>query len=194
MIRPAQRLLQAAAVAAIAAFAIGAAPAAHLRSAVYAGGCFWSMEHDMEKIPGVVDVVSGYAGGTRPNPTYPDHEDYLESVKVTYDPAKVSYADLTAKYLRTTDPTDSGGAFCDRGPSYRPAIFVADGAERAATLADIKAAQPHVKGRIVTAVTPAGRFWKAEDYHQDYARKHPMEYGAYRMGCGKDASLRRIWH
>jgi peptide-methionine (S)-S-oxide reductase len=169
-----------------------AAPS-NLKTAVYAGGCFWTMEHDMEAIPGVVDVVSGYEGGARPNPTYDNHEGYLEAVKVTYDPGKITYGQLTARYLRLTDPTDAGGAFCDRGASYGPAIFAGDAAERAAAVAAIKAAQPYVKGKIVTAVRNASPFFKAEGYHQDFAKKNPVRYGAYRIGCGKDRAIKAIW-
>jgi peptide-methionine (S)-S-oxide reductase len=190
--KPMKRITKVAAALALGALSMGAAPS-NLRTAVFAGGCFWTMEHDMAPIPGVVDVVSGYAGGTRPNPSYPDHSGYLEAVKVTYDPAKISYPVLTARYLRMTDPTDGGGAFCDRGPSYRPAIFVTNPQEKAAAQAAIVQAQPHVKGKIATQVLPGGHFYVAESFHQDYAAKHPMQYGAYRLGCGKDASLRRVW-
>jgi peptide-methionine (S)-S-oxide reductase len=164
-----------------------------MKTASYAGGCFWTMEHDMEPIPGVVDVVSGYEGGKAANPSYENHEGFLETVRVTYDPRKISYPQLTARYLRITDPTDSGGAFCDRGPSYAPAIFVADAGERVAALAAIKAAQPHVKAPIVTKVLPATTFYKAEGYHQDYAKKNPVSYRLYRAGCGKDRAIKAVW-
>jgi peptide-methionine (S)-S-oxide reductase len=180
--------------AALAALAMTtAASAAPLRTAVFAGGCFWSMEHDMESIAGVRSVVVGYAGGTAPDPSYGDHRGYLESVRVTYDPARISYHDLTARYLRVTDPTDAGGAACDRGPTYRPAIFVSDPQERQAALAAIAEARPHVNGRIITPVLPAGRFYVGEAYHQHYARKNPVAYNLYRAGCGKDARLRAVW-
>ena len=190
------------AAAAVCALAFGAvavtsvtakAAPSNLKTASFAGGCFWTMEHDMEPIPGVVDVVSGYEGGKRPSPSYENHEGYLETVKVTYDPRRISYAQLTARYLRITEPTESGGAFCDRGPSYAPAIFAADAGERAAALAAIKAAQPHVKRPIVTKVLPASTFYKAEGYHQDYARKNPVRYGMYRAGCGKDRAIKAVW-
>lgn len=167
--------------------------AAPMRTAVFAGGCFWSMEHDMEPIPGVVNVVVGYAGGTAPNPSYEDHKGYVESVKVTYDAGRISYPQLVARYLRVTDPTDAGGAACDRGPSYRPAIFVQDAGERQAALAAIAQAQPQVHGRIITPVVPAGRFYVGEGYHQHYAQKNPVAYNLYRVGCGKDARLRAVW-
>ena len=112
---------------------------------------------------------------------------------VTYDPAKITYPQLVAKYLRTTDPTDGGGAFCDRGASYRPAIFVANPAERAAAEQQIAAAQPLLKRKIVTQILPRATFYPAEDYHQHYAKKNPLAYGEYREGCGKDRALKAVW-
>ena len=179
-------------VLALAAIA-GPAAAAPLKTAVFAGGCFWSMEHDLEPVAGVKDVVSGYAGGKIARPTYQNHEGSLEAVRITYDPSKISYPQLVARYLRASDPTDGGGAFCDRGPSYAPAIFVANETERQAAAAAIRAAQPHVKGKIVTKVLPASSFTVAEGYHQDYARKNPLAYKLYRVGCGKDRKLAAIW-
>jgi len=171
----------------------GAASAARLKTAVFAGGCFWSMEKAFEATPGVTEAVSGYAGGTARAPTYEDHAGYLEAVKVTYDPDKVSYGQLVSAYFHHTDPTDGGGQFCDRGESYRPAIFVADAQERAAAEA-AKAAVGKVLGRrIATAVRPASSFYPAETYHQDFARLHPARYEAYRIGCGRDAALRAVW-
>lgn len=181
-----------AAALAIAAIA-GPAAAAPLRTAVFAGGCFWSMEHDMEPVPGVKNVVSGYAGGRTANPTYRNHADHLESIRVTYDPGVISYPQLAARYLRMTDPTDPDGAFCDQGHSYSPAIFVANEAEREAAVAAIRAAQPRVKGKIVTKVLPTSKFTVAEGYHQDYAKKNPVHYKLYRTGCGKDRKIRAIW-
>lgn len=179
---------------------LAAAPAisaARTATAVFAGGCFWSMQHDMEHMPGVVSTEVGYTGGHLANPTYQDvtteTTGHYESIKVTYDPTKLTYAQLVAKYLRITDPTDPGGAFCDRGPSYRPAIFVADAAQRQAAEAAIAQAQPHLKKKIVTAVLPLGPFYPAEDYHQHYADKNPLYYANYREGCGKDRVVRAVW-
>ena len=179
---------------------LAAAPAftaARLATAVFAGGCFWSMQHDMDPIPGVVSTVVGYTGGHLANPKYDDvvteTTGHYESIKVTYDPAKITYPQLVAKYLRTTDPTDGGGAFCDRGASYRPAIFVADPAQRAAAEQQIAAAQPHLKKKIATQVLQLGPFYPAEGYHQEYAKKNPIAYGAYREGCGKDRVLKAVW-
>ncbi len=189
--------LSAFAAALILLAAAPAVTAAQLQTAVFAGGCFWSMQHDMDPIPGVVSSVVGYTGGHLANPTYQDvtteTTGHYESIKVSYDPAKISYPALVARYLRTTDPTDSGGAFCDRGPSYRPAIFVADAAEKRAAEGAIAAAQTHLKAKIVTQVLPLGPFYPAEGYHQHYAQKNPLAYGAYRQGCGKDRVLKAIW-
>jgi peptide-methionine (S)-S-oxide reductase len=179
---------------------LGAAPAltaGKLATAVFAGGCFWSMQHDMEPIKGVVSTVVGFTGGHTPNPTYQDivteTTGHYESIKITYDPAKITYAQLVEKYLHTTDVTDSGGAFCDRGPSYRPAIFVASPEERKIAEEQIAQAQPLVKKKIVTQILPQGRFYPAEQYHQHYAEKHPYEYGVYREGCGKDRVIKAVW-
>lgn len=192
---------RAALIAVAAALALGGATAAPAQRAatavaVFAGGCFWSMEHDLEKVPGVVDVVSGYTGGRLANPTYDDvvteTTGHREAVRVTYDPARISYARLVDAYFRTTDPTDGEGAFCDRGESYSPAIF-ATSAQRADAEAGKGRAAAALKRPIVTAVLPASRFYPAEGYHQDYAAKNPVRYGMYRNGCGKDRRLKQLW-
>lgn len=183
-----------AATAAVALLLTGAAPAATaLKTAVFAGGCFWSAEHDIEHAPGVKSVVVGYSGGTRRNPTYENHEGHLESIKVTYDPTKTTYAQLVDTFFHHIDPTDPNGQICDRGPSYRTAVFVADPAERAAA-EQVKAKVAKALGRpVATAIAPAGTFWMAEAYHQDYARNNPLHYNAYRVGCGRDARLSQVW-
>ncbi|WP_374574058.1 peptide-methionine (S)-S-oxide reductase MsrA [Phenylobacterium sp.] len=182
------------AAAAILSFSLaGAAPAAAYRTAVFAGGCFWSVEHDLEHLPGVKDVVVGYAGGSRPNPTYPNHEGYLEAVRITYDPAKTSYQALTDGFFRHIDPTDGGGQICDRGPSYRTAVFVASPDERKAAEAVKAKVAGELKRPVATMILPASKFWMAEAYHQDYARKNPINYNAYRIGCGRDARLKAVW-
>jgi len=183
-----------AALVAAGLFAADAAPAAAaLKTAVFAGGCFWSAEHDIEHTLGVTNVVVGYAGGARPNPTYPDHEGYLEAIQVTYDPAKTTYARLVDGFFHNIDPTDTNGQICDQGPSYRTAVFVANEQERAAAVA-VKAKVAATLGQpVATQVLPAGRFWMGEGYHQDYARKNPAAYGAYRIGCGRDAAIKAVW-
>ena len=179
---------------------LAAAPAisaGRMATAVFAGGCFWSMQHDMEHIPGVVATEVGYSGGHLKNPTYEDvvteTTGHYESIKVTYDPAKITYAQLLTKYFHTTDPTDSGGAFCDRGDSYRPAVFVADPAERKAAEQAKAQAGAQLKKKIATQILPLGPFYAAEGYHQHYSDKNPDRYGVYRQGCGKDRVIRALW-
>ena len=170
-----------------------AAESAQLRTAVFAGGCFWSVEKAMEKLPGVTDVVSGYSGGDRRNPTYQNHEGHLEAVQVTYDPARTTYAKLVDGFFHNIDPTDAGGQICDRGHAYTTAIFVTTEAERAAA-AEVKAQVARTLGKpVATKVLRASPFWKAEAYHQDYARRNPASYNAYRLGCGRDRALKAVW-
>ena len=185
------------------------AHAAKLETAVLAGGCFWCVESDFESVPGVVDVVSGYTGGTTRNPTYKKINaggtGHYEAVKITYDPAKVSYEQLLHMFLRSIDPTDAGGQFCDRGPSYRTAIFVDGAAERTAAEAAVAQAGADLGRIIVTPVLASARFYKAEAYHQDYyksskivvTRRGPKTkasaYKFYRNACGRDARITQLW-
>ena len=183
-------------IAAIAASSLllgAAAPAAKLKTAVFAGGCFWSIEKAMEHAPGVVDAVSGYSGGTSTKPTYENHEGHLESVRVTYDPSKVSYAQLVDYFFHNIDPTDPRGQICDFGPSYRTAVFVADGAERKAAEAVKAQVQKQLNVPVATAVRNAAPFYMAEAYHQDFAKKNPARYEGYRLGCGRDRALKVVW-
>ena len=167
--------------------------AAALKTAVFAGGCFWSAEHDIEHTPGVAKVVVGYAGGSRRNPSYENHGGYLESIQVTYDPAKISYPQLVNAFFHHIDPTDAHGQICDQGPSYETAVFV-DSPEQRAQAEAVKAQVAQVLGQpVATQILPAGKFWPAEDYHQDYARKNPVSYATYRVGCGRDARLKAVW-
>jgi peptide-methionine (S)-S-oxide reductase len=187
------KALALAAAVAAAAFPAAAAPPADLRTAVFAGGCFWSAEHEAEHLPGVKNVVVGYAGGEKPNPTYRNHSGHLEAIRVTYDPKKTTYARLVAGFFRNIDPTDSGGQICDRGPSYRTAVFVASPEEKAAAEA-VKAEVARQIGKpVATQILPAGRFWMGEAYHQDFARKNPAHYNAYRRGCGRDRVIKAVW-
>lgn len=176
------------------------APAAFAREeqAVFAGGCFWCMEHDMQGVQGVISVMSGYTGGKERNPTYEqvssERTGHYESVRVTFDPDKISYAQLLERYWKLIDPTDDGGQFCDRGPSYRSAIFVKPEHKAAAEASKAKlAASGKIKGRIVTPILPLGEFWPAEEYHRDFAKNNKARYDTYRKGCGRDATLRRVW-
>jgi len=164
------------------------------QEAVFAGGCFWCMEHDMGAIPGVVSVMSGYTGGRNANPTYENHPGHYEAVRVRFDPNVISYRQLVDRYWRYTDPTDDGGQFCDRGSSYRPAVFVTP-EQRAHAEASKRAVidSGRVNGRVITPILDLGPFTEAEEYHRDYARRNPTRYAMYRAGCGRDARLREVW-
>lgn len=167
-------------------------------SAIFAGGCFWCVESDFEKLPGVIEAVSGYTGGRTENPTYKEvtykETGHYEAVKVIFDPAKVSYDELLDYFWVNVDPTDPNGQFCDKGSSYRTAIFARpDQAPLAeASKNDVKANKPF-SAPIVTPILEAGPFYDAEDYHQDYYKKNPIRYKYYRTGCRRDARLKQLW-
>jgi peptide methionine sulfoxide reductase msrA/msrB len=170
-----------------------------LKTATFAGGCFWCMESDFEKVNGVVEAVSGYTGGQKPNPTYEEVSaggtGYVESVQVVYDPAKITYKELLDVFWRHVDPTDAGGQFVDRGSQYRTAIFYNDAEQK--RLAEESRAQLEKTGRfsapIVTEIVPLTKFYPAEDYHQDYYKKNPLRYRFYRLGSGRDQFLKNTW-
>jgi peptide-methionine (S)-S-oxide reductase len=183
-----------AAIAAASLILADAAPAAAaLKTAVFAGGCFWSAEHDIEHTPGVTNVVVGYAGGAGTHPTYDNHEGFLESIKVTYDPAKISYAQLVDAFFHHIDPTDPGGQFCDQGGSYRTAVFTTTPQEKGAAEAVKAQVAKTLKKPVATMVLPATTFYMGEAYHQDYATKNPAAYMTYRIGCGRDRALKAVW-
>lgn len=164
-------------------------------TAIFAGGCFWCVESDFDHVDGVVSTVSGYAGGTIDNPTYQNHPDYIEAVKITFDPAVVTYDELLTAFWHSVDATDAGGQFCDRGHSYITTIF-ADGPEqRAAAVASKQAvaADLQVSGQIVTPIVDATTFYDAEDYHQDYYLKNSVQYNFYRFRCGRNARVDQVW-
>jgi len=166
--------------------------------AVFAGGCFWCMESDFEKLAGVTDVVSGFTGGTLENPTYNgNHAGHYEAVEVTYDPEKVSYQQLLDHYWLNIDPFDDGGQFCDRGHSYLAAIFVANEEERASAEASKRAVVEQFPDHtVVTPILDAATFYPIkgeESYHQDFYKKSPVRYKYYRWGCGRDQRLKKIW-
>jgi peptide-methionine (S)-S-oxide reductase len=166
--------------------------------AVLAGGCFWCMETDMKATPGVLEVLSGYTGGLLKNPSYEDvlteKTGHYEAVRVTYDPTKITYEQLLAKYWKLIDPTDPGGQFCDRGPSYRSAIFVTANQKPIAEASKKKLDDSKKLAKpIVTPVLPLGEFWPAEEYHRDFAKNNSARYAQYRKGCGRDAVLRQVW-
>jgi peptide-methionine (S)-S-oxide reductase len=182
------------------ALAIGgtaAAQSADTKTAIFAGGCFWCVEADFDKVPGVLETVSGYTGGTVQNPSYKQVSSggtgHYEAVEITYDPSKVSYEDLLHTFWRTVDPLDDGGQFCDRGDSYLTAIFVADEAERAAAEASKAKAEETLGQEIVTPILDAAEFWTAEDYHQDYYLNNSLRYNYYRWSCGRDARVQDLW-
>ncbi|KGE05106.1 peptide-methionine (S)-S-oxide reductase MsrA [Pseudohaliea rubra] len=170
------------------------APGTRAAEALFAGGCFWCMEADFEKLEGVSEVVSGFTGGTLRNPSYRgNHEGHYEAVRVSYDPAVVSYEALLEHFWHNIDPFDNRGQFCDKGPSYRTAIFATDEQRPAAeaSFAGVRARFPAQD--IATELLPAGRFWPVEAYHQDYAEKNPLRYKYYRWNCGRDQRLEEIW-
>ncbi|MDO9587714.1 MAG: peptide-methionine (S)-S-oxide reductase MsrA [Brevundimonas sp.] len=165
--------------------------------AVFAGGCFWSVEANFERMPGVVAAVSGFAGGSVVNPTYDQvvrgGAGHLEAVQVTYDPARISYRQLVDGFWLTIDPTDPDGQFCDRGAPYATAVF-ASASQRPAAEASRRAAAARLgPARFVTPVRDAARFWPAEAHHQDFARLNPVRYGGYSRFCGRAARLRAVW-
>ena len=167
--------------------------------ATFAGGCFWCVESDFDKVPGVISTTSGYIGGTVANPTYQQVSakttGHAEAVEIVFDPSKVSYAQLVEKFWRTIDPTTKDRQFCDAGSPYRTAIFTHDAAQAAAVQASLAALEKSkpFKEPIVTQVVPASPFYVAEDYHQDYYKKNPVRYNYYRTSCGRDARLEQLW-
>jgi len=177
---------------------LGVAGSALADKAILAGGCFWCMESDFEKLPGVTDVISGFTGGTLPDPTYNvDHEGHYEAVEITYDPQKVSYRQLLDYYWVHIDPFDAGGQFCDRGHSYQSAIFVANSSERTVAEESKRQVAARFPGQtVVTPILNATTFYPIkgdESYHQDYARNNPVRYNYYRWSCGRDQRLKAIW-
>jgi peptide-methionine (S)-S-oxide reductase len=168
-------------------------------NAIFAGGCFWCVEADFDKVPGVLDTVSGYIGGQLANPAYEQVSaggtGHAEVVQVTFDPQTVSYADLLEVFWRSIDPTTVDSQFCDHGDQYRTAIFyTSPEQERAArqSLVNLIKVKPFAEP-IVTEITPAGVFYPAEDYHQDYYEKNPLRYRFYRLTCGRDKRLEELW-
>jgi len=166
--------------------------------ALFAGGCFWSMEHVFDELPGVVSVTAGYAGGTAKRPSYEQVEmgvtGHAESVRVVYDPKKIAYDALLDAYWHNTDPTTAAGQFCDFGTQYRPIIFYGDETQKAAAERSKAALEAsHRFTRVLTAIQPASAFWPAEPVHQHYYKTHAAAYQRYRVGCGRDARLAELW-
>jgi peptide-methionine (S)-S-oxide reductase len=191
--------------------AVMTAGAAHAETAkaVVAGGCFWCVESDFESVPGVIEVVSGFTGGSVDNPTYEQVSDggtgHYEAVEITYDPAQLPYEQLLQLFVRSVDVTDAGGQFCDRGDTYRTAIFVSDKGERDIAEATLATAASDLGVAVVTPILDAQTFWPADAYHQDYykqddivlTRRGPKTkanaYKFYREACGRDARVNALW-
>ena len=177
----------------------GAAAESDLRTAIFAGGCFWCVESDFDAVPGVVETVSGYTGGITPNPTYKqvtyEKTGHREAVRITYDPKKVSYETLVDILFHSVDPTDDGGQFCDRGESYTTAIFATTPEQKRIAEAVKRKLQDSgiLKDPILTPIEDAGPFFPAEDYHQDYYEKNPVRYRFYRLRCGRDGRVQALW-
>lgn len=179
--------------------AFSVSESAKLDTAIFAGGCFWCMEPPLEKLEGVKEVISGYTGGFKENPTYEEvsagKTGHVESVQVIYDPAKISYEKLLDVFWRQIDPTDTGGQFVDRGAQYRSVIFCLTPEQKA--LAEKSREELQRSGRfkkpIVTEILPDGKFYKAEEYHQDYYKKNPIRYKFYRYNSGRDQFLKKVW-
>ena len=182
---------------------------AQSRKAFFAGGCFWCIESDFETVKGVSEVVSGYTGGKTANPTYKQvtkgGTGHYEAVEIRYNAGQVSYDDLLYKFFRSVDPTDAGGQFCDRGASYRTAVFVTNAAEKASAEKAKAQAEKDLGSKIVTPILNASTFYNAEAYHQDYykssdivvTRRGPKSkanaYKFYRTSCGRDKRVKQLW-
>jgi len=169
-------------------------------TAVFAGGCFWCLEHDLEELPGVLEATSGYSGGEVERPTYrqvsSETTGHQEAVQVRFDPDQISYAELLRSYWRNVDSLDGGGQFCDRGDSYRPVIFTAHAAQAEAAASSAAAAANELgrpRSDIKVEIRESARFWPAEGYHQNYAGRNELKYNFYRFSCGRDRRLDQVW-
>ena len=169
---------------------------AESEEAIFAGGCFWCLEHDLEKLDGVVSAESGYSGGDLINPTYQDHSGHQEVVKVNFDSDIISYKDLLKQYWVNIDPFDNNGQFCDRGDSYKPVIFTSNQEQKR----DANESQETISvglniplEQLKVDIVESKVFWLAENYHQDFAVKNPLKYNFYRTSCGRDNRLKKVW-
>lgn len=165
-------------------------------TAIFAAGCFWCVQADFNKVPGVLNTIAGYTGGTSKNPTYQQVSsgttNYVEAVEVFYDPSKVSYADLLQVYWHNVDPMDANGQFCDKGNSYKAVIFYSNITQH--KLAEQSKQLLLTKFKInAVKISPATTFYPAEDYHQNYYKKNPIRYKFYRLTCGRDQRLKELW-
>ncbi len=171
---------------------------AAVAAAIFAGGCFWCMESDFEKIDGVQEVISGYAAGAVENPTYKQVSaggtGHAEVVKVLYDPEKITYNTLLTYFWKNVDPTTPDQQFCDRGSQYRAAIMPVTEAEKTAAAASLEKIRDSGRfEQVYVTIEDPGIFWPAEEYHQDYYKKNPIRYRWYRNGCGRDKRLEEVW-
>lgn len=166
-------------------------------TAIFAGGCFWCVESDFDKVPGVLETVSGFTGGHVADPGYRQvtagGTGHREAVMVTFDPGRVSYEELLTVFWHSVDPTDGGGQFCDRGESYTTAVFVAGDEQRRAAEASRTDIAASLADPVATTIEPAGAFYAAEEYHQDYYKKSPLKYEFYRWRCGRDGRIEEVW-
>ncbi|MGL5355808.1 MAG: peptide-methionine (S)-S-oxide reductase MsrA [Cetobacterium sp.] len=189
-----RRLFTLIGVAAISSLSFGA-----IKTAYVAGGCFWCTEADMEKIPGVLEVVSGYSGGKVENPTYKQvssgETGHLESIKIKYDDEKISYSELLNQFFRVIDITDAEGQFIDRGYQYSPAVFYTSSREKKIALTELEKIKLEGNlNKIAVKLIPFNIFYNAEDYHQDYYKKNPIRYKYYRGNSGRNQYLQKIWN
>ena len=178
--------------------ATAAEPAAtNKATAVFAGGCFWCMEPPFDALPGVISTTSGYTSGHKVNPSYQEVSaggtGHVEAVQIVYDPAKISYEKLLEVYWRNVDPLDGGGQFCDRGDTYKTAIFYQNEQQKKLAEQSKTDIEKQLKHSIATMIRPATTFYAAEDYHQDYYQKNPVRYKYYRFSCGRDRRLEKLW-
>ncbi|MFA0811871.1 peptide-methionine (S)-S-oxide reductase MsrA [Microbulbifer epialgicus] len=169
----------------------------NIRTAIFAGGCFWCMEPPYDKVNGVLETTSGYSGGHVKNPTYDQvsagDTGHAEVVQVKYDANKVSYSDLLNIFWHNVDPFDAGGQFCDRGDQYRAEIFYGNEEEKQLAEESKKEVEADLGKKVVTQIKPAATFYPAEAYHQDYYQRNPLRYKYYRFRCGRDQRLEEVW-
>ena len=165
-----------------------------------AGGCFWCLESDFDKLDGIVRTTSGYSGGTIPNPTYENYHDkiegfepHVEVVEIEYNPEKISYEQIVHYHFKHIDPTDGKGQFCDRGAAYRPVIYVKNDEERATAEKISDAVEADLNQKVAVDILDAKQFWAAEDYHQNYYKKNSIRYNLYRWKCGRDQRIEDLW-
>lgn len=168
------------------------------KTAIFAGGCFWSMQHDFEKLNGIVLTTVGYTGGNIPNPTYQQvssgNTGHYEAIKIEYNPDIISYQEILDFYWHDTDPTNASGQFCDIGSEYQPVIFYGnDEQEKIARYSKTTLQKSRKFNVVATKIMPEKTFYPAEEYHQHYSNKNPAAYDAYRSGCRRDATLRAVW-